>query len=478
MSQIHNVESSEPALGSAEIAVTTQTPWLDAEEGEKSRCLSDFLRTLFRLLDDSEVRYCVLHSWTKLPEEIQSDLDIGVHQEDSRKLLPVFEGLRDQGYIAFQCLNYKKHCRSCGFFWIEASAVRAAAVDIAFEHRRGNLKLMTGAEMVTERQWNGLFWTSSPRVEFAYLLAKKVGKGSASETQQLRLQELVSELGIVEAEKTAKAFLPSHWCKRVVHACTNRTLLLDIGKGRAMLWRIAWTRHPVASMEYLASELFRIIRRFAQPTGLVLAVLGSDGTGKSTVIAELVKTFGIAFRNRHRVNHWRPNVLARKKLGDPVPNPHGTPPRGAAASIVHLLVFFADYWAGYLFSTRCLTAKSNLVVFDRYFQDILVDPLRYRYGGPKWFSKLLSRFVPKPNLVIILEADPDIISARKPEVSTDETRRQSAEYRELSFGHVTRVFVRTDTNPQSSFRAASVAVVRFMRQRFEERYQRWLCPRA
>jgi adenylate kinase len=125
-----------------------------------------------------------------------------------------------------------------------------------------------------------------------------------------------------------------------------------------------------------------------------------------------------------------------------------------------------------------LTVKSNLVVFDRYFQDILVDPLRYRYGGPKWLSKLLSRFVPKPNLVIILEADPDIISRRKPEVSTDETRRQSAEYRELSFGHVTRVFVRTDTNPQSSFRAASVAVVRFMRQRFEERYQRWLCPRA
>ena len=47
-----------------------------------ARSVADFLRTLFRLLDESEVRYCVLHSWYLLPEKLPSDLDLAVHPSD------------------------------------------------------------------------------------------------------------------------------------------------------------------------------------------------------------------------------------------------------------------------------------------------------------------------------------------------------------------------------------------------------------
>ena len=46
----------------------------------------DFLLALFRHLDDSSTRYCVLHSWENLPEELPSDLDIAVHPEDRKRL--------------------------------------------------------------------------------------------------------------------------------------------------------------------------------------------------------------------------------------------------------------------------------------------------------------------------------------------------------------------------------------------------------
>ena len=42
----------------------------------------DFLRRLFRLLNEFGVRYCVIHSWEKLPEHLGSDLDLAVHPAD------------------------------------------------------------------------------------------------------------------------------------------------------------------------------------------------------------------------------------------------------------------------------------------------------------------------------------------------------------------------------------------------------------
>jgi len=63
---------------------------------------------------------------------------------------------------------------------------------------------------------------------------------------------------------------------------------------------------------------------------------------------------------------------------------------------------------------------------------LAVDPRRYRYGGPLWMARLLGRMVPRPDLMFVLVADPEIIQARKAEVPLAETSRQVEEYRKLS----------------------------------------------
>ena len=48
--------------------------------------------------------------------------------------------------------------------------------------------------------------------------------------------------------------------------------------------------------------------------------------------------------------------------------------------------------------------RTRLVIFDRYIYDLLVDSKRVRYGGPAWMLRLLARIVPRPELVILLDA--------------------------------------------------------------------------
>ncbi|GAB1724578.1 MAG: hypothetical protein NTNFB01_34740 [Nitrospira sp.] len=75
--------------------------------------------------------------------------------------------------------------------------------------------------------------------------------------------------------------------------------------------------------------------------------------------------------------------------------------------------------------------QSTLVLSDRYYHDILVDPKRYRYGGPLWLARWVGKLVPQPDLTIILDAEPVVVQSRKQEVPLEETCRQRVAYRKL-----------------------------------------------
>ena len=93
--------------------------------------------------------------------------------------------------------------------------------------------------------------------------------------------------------------------------------------------------------------------------------------------------------------------------------------------------WFVYYVPGYPVTIHPARARGTLVLHDRHLLDALVDPLRYRYGGPASLLWLIWWLVPKPDLVILLDAPPEVIRARKQEVPVAETARQCAAYRAL-----------------------------------------------
>ena len=88
-------------------------------------------------------------------------------------------------------------------------------------------------------------------------------------------------------------------------------------------------------------------------------------------------------------------------------------------------------WLGYWLHVWPALVRSTFVGFDRYYHDVLVDPRRYRYGGPRWFARLTCAWVPKPDLWILLDAPASVIRARKNEIPLAEIERQRLLYREL-----------------------------------------------
>jgi len=434
---------------------------------------SEFLRTLFLLLDEYGVRYCVLHSWESLPFELLSDLDLAVHPEDRVKLPAVFRRLQESGYLLIQCLNYSVNAYYFVFCWFEDLSLRSVPLDFIFEHWRSGLSVLSVQDIIDHRERYGEMWIPSRPHQFAYLLAKKTWKGKASPEQVQQLKHLVEILGRAESEAIAGEIFLDRWNQEIVAACLKGSLSKRLERVRSLPWMTAVIRHPLQLIRHAWQQGRRLIKRWLYPTGILVAVLGPDGSGKDTVIAGMSHALRRGFRSV-AFYHWRPNVLFPRKPAPPVTDPHAKPPRGKFISSLYLAGFVLDYWIAYALRIRHRLTRSTLVIFDRYFYDIIVDPKRARFGGPVWLAELLARLVPRPDLTLVLDADERVMYARKGELSVAELRRQRQAYRELSVGIGSRKTVQTDQTIEKSIADATEAVVKFLQERFERRDEEWL----
>ena len=170
---------------------------------------------------------------------------------------------------------------------------------------------------------------------------------------------------------------------------------------------------------------------FNHRPGLWIAVFGPDGAGKSAAIQRLTQELSLSFRDIERF-HFRPRFRRRWDDSPPVTHPQGKPPRGTLLSILKLLYWLADYWYGYVAVIRPALLNSTLIVFDRYYHDVLVDPVRYRLPASSlWFAKFLARLVPPPDLYILLDVPAEVLQQRKPEVTCEESHRQRLAYLQM-----------------------------------------------
>jgi len=165
--------------------------------------------------------------------------------------------------------------------------------------------------------------------------------------------------------------------------------------------------------------------------GLWVAVFGPDGAGKSAVIKRLADDVPAPLCGTQQF-HFRPMFRLEWNESPATTTPHGRAPRSALVAIVKLLYWLADCWYGYVFIALPARTGSRLVIFDRYLDDILIDPLRYRLPKSSlWFARLAVSLAPRPDLYILLDVPAEIVQQRKAEVSAAESQRQRLAYREM-----------------------------------------------
>lgn len=167
-------------------------------------------------------------------------------------------------------------------------------------------------------------------------------------------------------------------------------------------------------------------------TGLSCVFFGPDGCGKTSVAEGLEVCLGKTFAPEKGLHcHWKP-VRQRGERVAPNENPHGKPARSPLMSLAYFVYHYLPFVWGWWVDVTPVLFRNGLVIIDRYYYDFFVDLRRYRLNLPQWIVKLGFVFVKKPDLVFCLDADPEILQARKKEVSFEECTRQREAYRALA----------------------------------------------
>jgi thymidylate kinase len=227
--------------------------------------------------------------------------------------------------------------------------------------------------------------------------------------------------------------------------------------------------------EFFNVEMGRSSVAFPATEGLFLAFLGPDGVGKTTTVDGVMARLKPIFEEQ-QLFHWRPQLIKPRTQEDDVGNSsgwtainrHGDPPRGRALSVMRLGGVYADYLVGQRRLIRPALDRGALVVFDRYYHDILVDSRRYRYGGPQWLLPMMKYFLPQRRVFfVVLDADERVILSRKQEVSLDELRAQRRKYAELA-GALHCLHVRTDFGLEQTLTEVLRGIGQHLTHRFDE----------
>jgi hypothetical protein len=163
----------------------------------------------------------------------------------------------------------------------------------------------------------------------------------------------------------------------------------------------------------------------------VIAIVGADGTGKTSVATELARLATAEGMRVIRVHH-RPGIVARRAQGQDTTRPHAQPARSSVTAALKLAVVWLD-WQLARARAAARERRPTVVLVERGWWDMSVDPVRYRLpGGTRRLVRALGATLPPADVMVLLSGPPAAIHARKPEIPAAEIARQSSEWAALA----------------------------------------------
>ncbi len=411
--------------------------WERPLSSTERRLFEDF----FARLDAAGIVTLLLRNYETFPASMGHDLDVFFRRGDVGKAVEIFQAvLRGSGGTVLH-LHERDYVLAV---WFRAAPGEPLAIHLDFYHGAytwHSLPYVSEDELVAGRRPCGNFQAARPAHEALNLFLTSVLWGGF---YKVRYAPRIAALLQVPAE--AREFF--RVLEREFAAGSRPPVDLIGGLEPAPEGMRPYARHLRRAFKLRSllhrpfSTAFRLCRYWlaelgtvVAPPGICLAFLGPDGSGKSTVIQAVKERIEYYF-GEVEDRHWRPHFLRdlgvllgkREKTSGPVSDPHGRAPHSTAVSALRFFYYWLDYWVGYPLRVWKFRAKNHLVIFDRYAQDMVCDPRRYRLKLPAGLMKFFCHLVPQPELTFVLLADAVTIHQRKGEVPLETLRELLQRY--------------------------------------------------
>lgn len=179
----------------------------------------------------------------------------------------------------------------------------------------------------------------------------------------------------------------------------------------------------------------------------VVSFSGIDGAGKSTQIDALCNS--LRARGFHCVlytfwddvvafSKFRERISLRAFKGDAGIGSPDKPIRRRDKNVTtwymtifRLFLYMLDAFSLSVAVSRSAESDADFLIFDRYIYDELAN-LPMKHLAVRLYVRALLRFIPRPDVALFLDADPEAATIRKPEYPLEFVRRNRDAYHRIS----------------------------------------------
>lgn len=364
--------------------------------------------------------YAVLRNYEGLPHSNAArDIDIIIRRKDLKCLQP--EIIKIIGNTGWSIINYLNSDRLITYVCARNDGNETSIMqwDFFVDTSIFGIKLMDADEFLSDKEFNGFLWHSKIDSQFLdkYLYDRAVG---AEYPEKYRSTRVAAENSTAVKAKLKALF------------GVNNAAECDKTSGRKLLLRAIGhnlRRRPFGLVADMSRFLYTFTGNYLMSrTGFSVGFTGPDGSGKTTVIDRTIERLGVVFATAHAYYHFRPALFGnlgevahsagiKKDVDRNYSDPHRGGRTGVISSLVRLAYYSTDYIAGYFAKVKTKTRITRLVIFDRYYTDIICDSRRSRiYLPPKFLNLWRRLFIPSLDYNILLTASSETILSRKREL--------------------------------------------------------------
>ena len=443
------------------------------------RDLTGFITTVFAAWNQAGVQFIVLRNYEDLPESVSNDVDILVQPQQLALAECVLIGAAGRA-------GYELHNRAefspVSLFFFQPESLRQIQVDLFSSLRWRGFTLFSTEEMFRHRVQRNGFAVPHPAHEAAINLVTRLIYGGYVKAKYKPGISASFQAHPGEAERLLATAFGRRRGRRLVQQSLGEKWA-DIEKEASALRRQLVVRqvarHPFRTLKAVGADVLRLARRYLRPPGLKIAFIGPDGCGKSTVASRVIERLKHTFLPDKGLQvHWKPMIFfSQTRLHrPPTTNPHGQSPRNRLLSLFYLAGHWCEYLLGSLLLLRPVRFRNGLVIMDRFYCDFLVDQRRYQLQVSEFLIRWGYVLLPKPALIFLLDAPPEVLQSRKREVPFEETVRQRAAFLKLVQGLPNSRIINAARPPEDVAKDITRHILNYLRNRTNQRCARALSP--